>query len=191
MKRIVSIFILSQINANISIAAEAGMPQLDPTYWASQAFWLIIIFSSIYILVSKIFIPKIKNNIDNRENKIRKDLEEASRLKEEADKKLKLYNEAIKEAKIEAKKIISESRQKINDDIQLKKNQIEKEIEKEILGAEEEIENFKKNSLTKINSISEDIVSNLIKNIFGEDINKSSIEAAVSQVVKEHEVKKI
>ena len=104
MKRIVSIFILSQINANISIAAEAGMPQLDPTYWASQAFWLIIIFSSIYILVSKIFIPKIKNNIDNRENKIRKDLEEASRLKEEADKKLKLYNEAIKEAKIEAKK---------------------------------------------------------------------------------------
>jgi len=187
MKRIVSIFILSQINANISIAAEAGMPQLDPTYWASQAFWLIIIFSSIYILVSKIFIPKIKNNIDNRENKIRKDLEEASRLKEEADKKLKLYNEAIKEAKIEAKKIISESRQKINDDIQLKKNQIEKEIEKEILSAEEEIENFKKNSLTKINSISEDIVSNLIKNIFGEDINKSSIKASVDETLKKNE----
>ena len=53
------------------------MPQLDPKYWASQAFWLVIIFTSIYLLVAKIFIPKIKSNIDSRENKIRKDLEEA------------------------------------------------------------------------------------------------------------------
>ena len=43
-----------------SFAAEAGMPQLNPKYWASQAFWLIIIFLSIYILISRIFIPKSK-----------------------------------------------------------------------------------------------------------------------------------
>ena len=92
-------------NKNL-IAAEAGMPQLDPTYWASQAFWLIIIFSSIYFLISKIFIPKIKNSIDSRENKIRKDIEEASVLKENAEKKLKEYDHLIKTAKIEAKKII-------------------------------------------------------------------------------------
>ena len=45
-------------------AAEAGMPQLNPEYWASQAFWLILIFLSIYILIDKVFIPKIKSNID-------------------------------------------------------------------------------------------------------------------------------
>ena len=43
-------------------SAEAGMPQLDPEYWPSQIFWLIIIFFTIYILISKIFIPKIKVN---------------------------------------------------------------------------------------------------------------------------------
>ena len=45
-------------------AAEAGMPQLDPTYWVSQAFWLILIFSVLYISISKFYLPTIKNNLD-------------------------------------------------------------------------------------------------------------------------------
>ena len=92
MKRIVSFLVFALFTANGVFAAEAGMPQLDPTYWASQVFWLAIIFSSIYFLIAKIFIPKIKSNIDAREDKIRKDIEEANLLKEEADKKLKKYN---------------------------------------------------------------------------------------------------
>ena len=73
-------------------SAEAGMPQLDPEYWPSQIFWLVIIFITIYILISKIFIPKIKGSIDMREDKIRKDLEEAKTFKEQAELKLKEYN---------------------------------------------------------------------------------------------------
>ena len=49
-------------------AAEAGMPQLDPKYWASQAFWLILVFTILYISIAKFYLPKIKNNLENREN---------------------------------------------------------------------------------------------------------------------------
>ena len=49
-----------------SYAAEAGMPQLDPTYWASQAFWLILIFTILYISISKFYLPKIKDNLGNQ-----------------------------------------------------------------------------------------------------------------------------
>ena len=45
------------------LAAEAGMPQLDPTYWASQAFWLILVFSILYISIAKFYLPKIKDNL--------------------------------------------------------------------------------------------------------------------------------
>jgi len=172
-------------------AAEAGMPQLNPEYWASQAFWLVVIFLSIYILVAKIFIPKIESSIDMRENKIRKDLEEAKVFREEAEKKLKQYNQLIESAKIDAKKIISQSRQKLNEDIRAKKEKIKKEIDQETSNAEKEIQKFKLNSIEKINSISEDIVSDMVKDIFGEDLNKSSIKATVSQVVKENLSKKI
>ena len=62
-------------------AAEAGMPQLDPKYWASQAFWLILVFTLLYFAISKFFIPKIKSNLDNRDNKIKGDIDEANNLK--------------------------------------------------------------------------------------------------------------
>ena len=168
-------------------AAEAGMPQLDPEYWPSQVFWLIIIFLTIYILISKIFIPKIKGSIDMREDKIRKDLEEAKTFREQAELKLKEYNSLMKTAKIDVKKIISKSRQKLNEDMRIKREDAQKKIDAEILNAEIEIKKFKVDSFNKVNLISQDIVSNLIKDIFGEDLNKSSIEASVLQTIKEYE----
>ena len=83
---IVGIFLTSEISL---LAAEAGMPQLDPTYWASQAFWLILIFTLLYMALSKMFIPKIKESIDDRENKIKDDLDEAQKLKLVAEEKIK------------------------------------------------------------------------------------------------------
>ncbi len=168
-------------------SAEAGMPQLDPEYWPSQVFWLVIIFITIYTLISKIFIPKIKGSIDMREDKIRKDLEEAKTFKEQAELKLKEYNSLMEAAKLDVKKIISKSRQKLNDDMQIKREEIQKKIDGEILNAEKEIKKLKNDSSGKVSLISQDIVSNLVKDIFGEDLNKSSIEATVSQTIKEYE----
>ena len=163
------------------------MPQLDPEYWPSQVFWLIIIFITIYVLISKIFIPKIKGSIDMREDKIRKDLEEAKTFKEQAELKLKEYNSLMETAKLDVKKITSKSRQKLNEDMQIKKEQIQKKIDAEISNAGIEIKKLKNDSFDKVNLISQDIVSNLVKDIFGEDLNKSSIEASVSQTIKEYE----
>ena len=72
----------------ILFAAEAGMPQLDPTFWASQAFWLILVFTLLYLALSNLFIPKIKGSIDDRENKMKSDLDEAQKLKDMAERKL-------------------------------------------------------------------------------------------------------
>ena len=95
---IIGSFTTSEINL---LAAEAGMPQLDPTYWASQAFWLILIFSGLYLVLANLFIPKIKSSIDNRENKIKDDLDEAQKLKNLAEQKLKEYELSIESAKKE------------------------------------------------------------------------------------------
>ena len=93
---IVGLFTANQIDL---FAAEAGMPQLDPTYWASQIFWLILIFTFLYLALSKLFIPKIKDVIDDRENKIKDDLDEAQKLKNVAEKKLKEYELSIENTK--------------------------------------------------------------------------------------------
>ena len=115
------------INTNL-FAAEAGMPQLDPTYWASQAFWLILVFTILYISISKFYLPKIKDNLENRENKIKEDLENANKYKELSETKLKEYNLILENAKKEVAKIHFESKNILGKDIQTKKEAMEKSI---------------------------------------------------------------
>ena len=65
MKRFTIVIIATLAVQNNLFAAEAGMPQLDPKYWASQAFWLILVFTILYISISKFYLPKIKNNLND------------------------------------------------------------------------------------------------------------------------------
>ena len=178
---IIGIFTTSNINL---LAAEAGMPQLNPKYWASQAFWLVLIFTLLYLVLANLFIPKIKNNIDNRENKIKDNLDEAQKLKNLAEQKLKEYELSIENAKKNVQKIIFESKNKLNLEIQNKKKKFEKEIEKEIENAEKEIENLREDSLRNISIISEEMTSKVIEQISGEPMNQSSIKAAIHEATK-------
>ena len=164
--------------------AEAGMPQLDPTYWASQAFWLILVFTILYISISKFYLPKIKNNLDNRDSKIKEDLENANKFKEQSETKLKEYNLILEVAKKEVSKIHLESKNALDKDLQLKKEVVEKEIEKEIINAQKEISDLKKNSIASIKSVSENIVSTIIENITGDKLNENSIKATVEDISK-------
>ena len=167
-------------------AAEAGMPQLDPTYWASQAFWLILIFTVLYISIAKFYLPKIKNNLDNRENKIKDDLDDANKFKELSEARLKDYEKILEDAKKEVIKIHLDQKNLLDKDIQSKKVTMEKEIENEILKAQKEIDELKKSSLSDIRSISENIASSIIENISGDKLNESSIKAAVEDVSKKN-----
>ena len=186
MKSFLSLLIaFVAINTKL-FAAEAGMPQLDPTYWASQAFWLVLVFTILYISISKFYLPKIKDNLDNRENKIKEDLENANKFKEESEVKLKEYDLILENAKKEVLKIHFESKSTLDKDIQSKKESMEKEIEKEILKAQKEISELKKNSISSIQIISGSIVSNIIENISGDKLNESSIKAAVEDVSKKN-----
>ena len=164
--------------------SEAGMPQLDPKFWGAQIFWLILIFVSLYLVISKIFLPKITYSIENRKSKIVNDLDESQKLKENAEKKLKEYNEIIEKSKKEAKKIIEDSKKKLNDDLENKKQKFNHEIEKELTAAEKEISDLKKSSISNINSISSEISAEIIRKVIGAEVNKSSASAIVNEIVK-------
>ena len=94
------------LNSNQGFAAEAGMPQFDPEFWISQIFWLTLIFSVLYIVIWKIFLPKITDNIENRKSRIVNDLNEAQKLKENTEKKLNEYNKIIENANFQKKLLI-------------------------------------------------------------------------------------
>ena len=170
----------------VLFSAEAGMPQLDPTYWASQAFWLILVFSILYISIARFYLPKIKKNLNDRENKIKEDLDEANELKKLSEKKLAEYDLIMENSKKEISKTILEAKKKLSDDIGVKKSSIEKEIEIEITKTQKDILNLKKNSIKSINNISKEIAANIIEKIVGDKLNESSIQASIDEVSKKN-----
>ena len=186
MHRHFGIIIALSAIQNDLFAAEAGMPQLNPKYWASQAFWLILVFTILYISIAKFYLPKIKNNLDNRENRIKDDLEDANKFKELSESKQKEYEKILEDAKKEINKIHVESKNTLDKDIYTKKQSIEKEIEKEISKAQKEISDLKKNSVSDIQKISENIASDIIEKISGDKLNESSIKATVEDLSKKN-----
>ena len=186
MNRYFGFFIALLAIQNDLFAAEAGMPQLDPKYWASQAFWLILVFSILYISIAKFYLPKIKNNLDSRENRIKDDLDDAQKFKELSELKLKEYKKILEDAKKEVIKIHVESKNILDKEIKTKKETIEKEIDQEILKAQKEISKLKKGSINDIQKISEKVALDIIQNITGDKLNESSIKATVEDVSKKN-----
>ncbi len=172
------------VSQKIAFGADEGMPQLNPEFWTAQIFWLILIFSILYLFIWKVFLPRITDNIESRKLRVINDLNEAEKLKESAEKKLEEYNKIIENSKSEAKKIIDENKKKLDLDIQNKKQKFSDEIEKEIFKAEKEIKDLKKSSIKDINKIASVISEDIIKQIIMTEVNKSNVSAIVEDITK-------
>ena len=192
MKKIcIALCIASTFYVDVVYGSEAGMPQLNPEFWSAQIFWLILIFSTLYLIIWKIFLPKITYSIESRKSRIVNNLDEAQKLKESAEIKLKEYNKIIENSKNEAKKIIDEEKRKLDKDIEVKKKNFSSQIEKELASVEKEIKDLKKTSLSNISKIASETSAELIKNIINTEVNKSNVTAVVEEIIKKNKEKYI
>tara|TARA_B100000427_G_C15286399_1_gene497732 strand:- start:106 stop:696 length:591 start_codon:yes stop_codon:yes gene_type:complete len=184
-KIIIQIFFLNFVLVTSAQSEEkGGMPQLNPEFWVSQIIWLVLTFGVLYIVLSKLILPKISDNLESRKSQILENIETAETQREESEKKLKEFEKIILKSKLDAKNYFNEARQKIIDDINNKRVALEKDIDEEISVAEQEVKNLKITSSKKINSIAVETSSELIKQLIGEETNNSSISAIVEEQSK-------
>ena len=169
---------------NEAYSSDSGMPQLNTEFWPAQVFWLILIFSSLYLIIWKIFLPRITYSIENRKSRIVNDLGEAQKLKDNAEKKLKEYNEIIEKSKKEAQKIIDDSKKRLDRDIENKKKKFNDEIEKELAATEKEIKDLKKTSTSNVADIAAETSAEIIRQIINTEVNKSNVSAIVNEITK-------
>ena len=165
-------------------AESGGMPQLNPEFWISQIFWLTITFGILYIVLSKLILPKISANLELRKSQIQENIEAAEKQRESSESKLKEYDKIILKSKLEAKNIFKDARDKVLKDINSKKEVLDKQIDEEIKKVEKEIELLKKGAPEKINKIAIDTSSELVRKLIGAEVNNSSISAIVDDLSK-------
>ena len=167
-------------------AESGGMPQLNPEFWISQIFWLTITFGILYVILSKLILPKISANLESRKLQISDNIEAADKQRDESESKLKEYDEVISKSKIEAKKIFYQAREKVLKDINTKREVLDKQIDKEVEKVEEEIKILRLDAPAKINKIAIEASSELIQKLIGAELNNSSISAIVEDLSKKN-----
>ena len=175
-------FLLKEVFA----AESGGMPQLNPEFWISQIFWLTITFGILYVALSKLILPKISANLELRKSQIQENIGAADKQRKDSELKLKEYDDIVSKSKLAAQNIFKEAREKAFKDINSKKETLDKQIDEEIKKAEVEIDVLKKKAPEKINKISIDTSSELLKKLIGAEVNNSSITAIVDELSKKN-----
>ena len=140
-----------------------GLPQMDITTFPSQIFWLVITFGALYLFMWRTAIPKLRNTIEERQDKILIDINEAEKVKSEAEETLKEYEEKMQSASSQAADIISQAKIKSDsmiDEIKKKQelklskmlNDSKKKITEQYEESRQQIENAKIESIKLISS---------------------------------------
>jgi F-type H+-transporting ATPase subunit b len=166
-----------------AFAAESGgMPQLNPEFWISQIFWLTITFGILYIVLSKLILPKISANLEMRKSQILENIEAAEKQREESELRIAEYEKNVQDSRNEAKNYFKQTKEKLLKDINLKKDALEKDLDGEIQKAEIEIQELKDRSPAKISKIAIETSTDLIQQLIGVEVNSSSISAIVDDL---------
>ena len=165
-------------------AESGGMPQLNPEFWISQIFWLTLTFGILYLVLSKLILPKISANLELRKSQIQENIEAAEKQRESSESKIKEYDNIILKSKLDAQNIFKDARNKVIKDINSKKESLDRQLDKEIRKAEQEIDLLKKNAPEKINKIAIETSAELVKKLIGAEVNNSSISAIVDDLSK-------
>ena len=179
-----SIFFSFLFSLEAFAAESGGMPQLNPEFWISQIFWLTLTFGILYIILSKLILPKISENLESRKSQILENIEAAEKQRENSEEKLKEYETIVSKSKLEAKNIFNQAREKALKDINSKKEVLDKQIDEEIANAEEEIKVLQSGAADKINKIAIHTSSELVHKLIGTEVNNSSISAIVDDLSK-------
>ena len=177
-----SIFFSFLFSIEAFSAESGGMPQLNPEFWISQIFWLTLTFGILYLVLSKLILPKISANLESRKSQILENIEAAEKQREDSETKLKDYEEIISKSRLDAKTIFNQAREKALKDINAKREVLDKQIDDEINKAEEEIKTLRKSAPDKINKIAIETSSELVQKLIGAEVNNSSISAIVDDL---------
>ena len=161
-----------------------GFPPFDPTTFSPQLFWLGLTFLLLYLLLSRLALPRIGSVIEARKSKIEGDLQEAERLKGETAKALAAYEQALAEARGKATGIAQETRDKLKGDTEAERRRVEKELADKLAEAEGRILKAKSAALANVGTIAAETAEAIVGQLIGVRITGDEAKAAVAAHAK-------
>ncbi|MBA2125819.1 F0F1 ATP synthase subunit B' [Hyphomicrobium methylovorum] len=160
-------------------AAKGGLPQLDPSHFAAQLFWLSVIFVALLFIMSKVALPRVGDVIEERRSRIKRDLEAAARLKDETDQALANYEKALADARANASGIAKETRDKLSAETDSERQRVDQQIAAKLQQAESRIAETKSKAVSAIGEIASDTARAVVSKLIGQDVSPDEVKKAL------------
>ena len=158
------------------------MPQLNPEFFLSQIFWLILSFSFLLVFLWRISIPRISKALENRQNKIDSDLKNAKNNQIEAEKIQKEIDNSLLEAQNNSEKELKKSINSQAKEIEKKLSLLDKEIEKSIDATHQRIKNFEDDAYKDMKKQVEELSSVAYKKLVGNEIKDEYVKSILDKI---------
>jgi len=172
----------------LAVAAEAaeeasksgGLPQLNASHFEPQLFWLVVTFLALFFIMAKIALPRVADVIEERHDRIKRDLDTAARLKAETDKALADYEKALADARANASGIAKETRDKLAKETEGERQRVDTQIAAKLQQAEGRIAETKSKAVAAISDIAVDTARAVVEKLIGQNVSADDVKKALS-----------
>lgn len=169
----------------VALAGEAkgGLPQLHPADFAPQLIWLALTFGALWFLMARVALPRVGCVIEERAQRIQRDLDEAQRLKTETEKAIADYEASLASARGRASGIAKEIRDKLAAEVEAERSKVERQMAGRLADAEKRIADMKARAMQEVGQIASDTAEAIVAELQGQPVRKDEIAGAVKTVM--------
>jgi F-type H+-transporting ATPase subunit b len=162
----------------------SSFPPFRSDTFASQLFWLVITFAALYLMVSKIALPRVGGILDARQGRISGDLATANRLKEEADAAMMAYEQALAEARTRAQSITHGAHETLVAEAERNRKSLEERLNAKLAGAEKTIAATRDKAMANVRAIALEAASMIVSQLTGVSPAEATVANAIDDVLK-------
>ncbi|NNF25513.1 MAG: F0F1 ATP synthase subunit B' [Rhodobacteraceae bacterium] len=161
----------------------SGMPQLDFSTFPNQIFWLVITLVVIYLILSRVALPRIASVLAERQGTITNDIALADELKRKAEEAEAAYDKALADARLEASKIIAEAKNEIQSDLEDAMTKADAEIAAKTAESEKAIAEIRAGAVEAVKEVSKDTAKEIVEAL-GVKADAKAVTAAITARMK-------
>lgn len=165
-------------------SGEKAFPPFQPENYPSQLLWLVLTFVALYLLMSRIALPRIDSIIADRRQRIDGDLAEAKRLKDESDAALAAYETSLAEARSSAQALANETREREAAAAETARKTLDAKLNAQIADAEKAIAARKSAAMANVQDVAADAARAIVQRLIGSMPASREVKAAVADVLK-------
>jgi F-type H+-transporting ATPase subunit b len=161
-------------------AQKGAFPPMDTSTFPSQIFWLVIFFGLLYLLMTRLVLPKMASVLENRHKAIEGDLARATALKNETETAIQAYEKALADARAKAQGIAAETRAKMAAEMDAERGALEKQINAKTAEAETRIAAAKASAMKDVGEVAAETAAEIVSELTGATVSKAEAAKAIA-----------